>query len=138
MTFINDKLPGDKHDAGKDAPWTDIVKEDFYVTVYQDKYPVTEGHLLFVPRYNTTNVLSEAFNDAFRYGRAKVREGEWDGFNIGFNYGEAAGQTVPWPHIHLIPRRTGDVEDPTGGVRNVIPGKGNYRQNNIPTTVAKT
>jgi diadenosine tetraphosphate (Ap4A) HIT family hydrolase len=44
------------------------------------------------------------------------------------NWGEAAGQTVPYPHIHLIPRRKGDVEDPVGGVRNTIPGKGNYRK----------
>lgn len=49
-----------------------------------------------------------------------------DGFNIGFNSGTAAGQTVFHVHIHIIPRFTGDVEDPTGGVRNVIPGKGKY------------
>ena len=110
------------------APWTDLVQEDFHVAVYQDKYPCTPGRLLFVPKYNTTHILSEAFNDAFRYGREKVREGEWDGFNIGLNYGEAAGQTVDWPHIHLIPRRRGDVADPVGGVRNTIPGKGNYRK----------
>ena len=44
------------------------------------------------------------------------------------NYGKAAGQTVPWPHVHLIPRRNGDMEDPTGGVRHVIPEKGNYKK----------
>lgn len=46
------------------------------------------------------------------------------------NYGKTAGQTVDWPHIHLIPRQTGDVADPTGGVRNIIPGKGNYKKAN--------
>jgi diadenosine tetraphosphate (Ap4A) HIT family hydrolase len=61
-------------------------------------------------------------------GNHMVVSGECDGFNIGFNSGEAAGQTVMYPHIHLIPRRTGDVEDPVGGVRNTIPGKGNYRK----------
>jgi diadenosine tetraphosphate (Ap4A) HIT family hydrolase len=44
------------------------------------------------------------------------------------NWGEAAGQTVAYPHVHLIPRRKGDVEDPVGGVRNTIPGKGNYKK----------
>ena len=48
------------------------------------------------------------------------------GFNIGVNNGETAGQTVPHCHIHLIPRRAGDVEEPRGGVRHVIPGKGSY------------
>jgi diadenosine tetraphosphate (Ap4A) HIT family hydrolase len=48
------------------------------------------------------------------------------GCNIGVNVGSVAGQTVGHVHVHLIPRYDGDVEDPTGGVRNVIPGKGNY------------
>lgn len=109
------------------APWDDLVQEDFHVAVYRDRYPVTPGHLLFVPKYNAINVLTDAFGDAVRYGNRKVKEGEWDAYNIGINMGAAAGQTVNWPHIHLIPRRKGDVEDPTGGVRNTIPGKGNYR-----------
>jgi len=50
-----------------------------------------------------------------------------DGFNVGVNVGETAGQTIMHCHIHLIPRRRGDVADPIGGVRNTIPGKGNYR-----------
>lgn len=110
------------------APWDNIVEEDYHVKVFLDKYPVTEGHLLFVPKYNTVAVLTDAFEDAVRDGIARVRAGEWDGFNVGFNYGQAAGQTVPWPHVHLIPRRKGDMEDPTGGVRHVIPEKGNYRK----------
>jgi diadenosine tetraphosphate (Ap4A) HIT family hydrolase len=112
----------------KHYPWKDPIVNDFHVAVYEDKYPVAPGHLLFVPQFNTTLVLAEAFNDAYRTGRAKVQTGEWEGFNIGLNYGEAAGQTVDWPHIHLIPRFKGDVEDPVGGVRNVIPGKGNYKK----------
>jgi diadenosine tetraphosphate (Ap4A) HIT family hydrolase len=111
-----------------EVPWTNIVREDFHVVVYRDGYPVTEGHLLFVPVYNTIAVMSDAFEDALRYGKDRVVSGEWQGFNIGVNYGKAAGQTVMWPHIHLIPRRDGDVEDPIGGVRAVIPGKGNYKK----------
>lgn len=110
------------------APWDNFVEEDYHVKVFLDKYPVTEGHLLFVPKYNTVSVLIDAFEDAVRDGMRMVENGECDGFNVGFNYGKAAGQTVGWPHIHLIPRRTGDMEDPTGGVRHVIPEKGNYKK----------
>lgn len=114
-------------DESKDAPWDNMLEEDHHVVVYKDKYPVTEGHLLFVPKYNTVTVLMDAIEDAIRDGIRMVNEGQIDGFNVGFNYGKAAGQTVEWPHVHLIPRRTGDMEDPTGGVRYVIPEKGNYK-----------
>jgi len=111
-----------------DAPWTDIVQEDFHVVIYKDAYPVSRGHVLFVPKYNTMSILKDAFEDAVRYGRQMIDSGECDGFNIGMNYGAVAGQTVKWPHIHLIPRYDKDVEDPVGGIRNVIPGKGNYKK----------
>jgi diadenosine tetraphosphate (Ap4A) HIT family hydrolase len=110
------------------APWTELIEEDYHVKVFRDIYPVTEGHLLFVPKYNTVSVLMDCFEDAVKDGIKRVQLGEWDGFNVGLNYGAAAGQTVPWPHVHLIPRRTGDMEDPTGGVRHVIPEKGNYKK----------
>jgi diadenosine tetraphosphate (Ap4A) HIT family hydrolase len=111
-----------------EAPWTDVEREDFHVAVYKDKYPVSPGHLLFVPKYNSMPILKEAFEDAIRYGKTMIKDGRCDGFNVGINYGESAGQTVSWPHIHLIPRYIGDVEDPIGGVRNTIPGKGNYKK----------
>lgn len=111
-----------------EAPWSDLADEDYHVKVFHDKYPVTEGHLLFVPKYNTIPVLMDAIEDAIRDGIRMVEAGECNGFNVGFNFGEAAGQTVGWPHIHLIPRRIGDMEDPTGGVRHVIPDRGNYRK----------
>ena len=111
-----------------DAPWTELVEEDYHVKVFEDKYPCTPGHLLFVPKYNTVSVLTDAFESAVRWGQSMIDNGECDGFNIGLNYGPSAGQTVNWPHIHLIPRRAGDVEDPVGGVRNTIPGKGNYKK----------
>ena len=115
-------------DESKSAPWDNIITEDFHVKVFADKYPVTEGHVLYVPKYNTVSILMDAFEDAVRYGKSQVEQGIWDGFNVGFNYGHAAGQTVDWPHVHLIPRRNGDMPDPTGGVRHVIPEKGNYRK----------
>lgn len=123
---IFDSIPDALEDS--DAPWTEIASEDFHVAVFKDKYPVTEGHLLYVPKYNTVHVLMDAFQDAVRYGQLMVDTKNWDGFNVGFNYGKAAGQTVDWPHVHLIPRRIGDMEDPTGGVRHVIPEKGNYKK----------
>jgi len=128
MTFSQDKIfDGPETIAESNAPWDDIFSEDFHVIVYKDRYPVTPGHLLFVPKYNSMNILNDAFEDAVRYGNRKVQEGEFDAYNIGINMGAAAGQTIFWPHIHLIPRRKGDVQDPVGGVRNTIPGKGNYR-----------
>ena len=110
------------------APWRNPVSEDVHVLVYKDNYPVTEGHLLFVPKYNTVGVLRDVLEDAIKYGLENVQQGKWDGFNIGMNIGEAAGQTVQWPHVHVIPRREGDMDDPRGGVRHVIPEKGNYRK----------
>lgn len=110
------------------APWSNLVEEDYHVKVFEDSYPVSEGHLLFVPKYNTVAVLMDCFEAAVKDGIKRVYEGQWDGFNIGLNYGPAAGQTVEWPHVHLIPRRKGDMEDPTGGVRHVIPEKGNYKK----------
>ncbi len=110
------------------APWTELVEEDYHVKVFRDIYPVTEGHLLFVPKFNTVAVLMDCFEGAVKDGIQRVQNREWDGFNVGLNYGKAAGQTVPWPHVHLIPRRNGDMEDPTGGVRHVIPEQGNYKK----------
>lgn len=108
------------------TPWKKPVSKDYHVAVYEDGFPVTKGHLLFVPLYNTPEVIQDAFYDAYKKGISMMREGECDGFNIGLNIGTAAGQTVMYPHVHLIPRRNGDVKDPRGGIRNVIPDKGNY------------
>jgi len=83
------------------------------IEVHEDKYPVTEGHLLFVPQ-------------SLKRGFREMAQNKCDGFNVGINWGEAAGQTVAWPPVHLIPRRKGDMEDPRGGVRGVIPEKQKY------------
>lgn len=109
------------------APWTELENEDYHVAIYHDIYAVTEGHRLFVPKYNTIGVLKDAFENAVERGIKGMTEGEWDGFNVGINVGEAAGQTCTWPHVHLIPRRKGDMADPRGGVRHVIPERGNYK-----------
>lgn len=110
------------------APWTDLVSEDQGVVVFRDRYPVTPGHLLFVPKYPGNVPIETAFGAALCAGQRMVNQGECDGFNIGINIGTAAGQTVMYPHIHLIPRRLGDCEDPVGGVRGVVPGQANYKK----------
>ena len=124
------------HAAGA-APWDLRVEElsDFHVTVFRDRFPVTNGHLLFVPNYNTTEVINEAFYSAQLAGESMIKLGKCEAYNIGFNQGAAAGQTVMYPHIHLIPRRAGDCADPVGGVRGVIPEQQNYKSNSytIPT-----
>jgi diadenosine tetraphosphate (Ap4A) HIT family hydrolase len=111
------------------APWDDRVEElsDFHVAVFRDRYPVTPGHLLFVPQYNTDAVIMDCFNSAMLYGRRMVADGKCAAFNIGINMGREAGQTVMYPHVHLIPRRHGDCADPVGGVRGVIAGQANYK-----------
>ena len=111
------------------APWDLKVKElsDFHVAVFQDRFPVAKGHLLFVPQYNTDRVIMECFESAMLHGRRLVECNDCDAFNIGINMGKSAGQTVMYPHVHLIPRRTGDCADPVGGVRGVIHGQANYK-----------
>lgn len=111
------------------APWEDsqIIDDTYpHCVVYRDKFPVNPGHLLFVPKTNTPTDIAYCFAYAHSMASIQVEEFTDVHFNIGMNIGELAGQTVMYPHIHLIPRYEGDVEDPTGGVRNVIPNKGNY------------
>jgi len=99
-----------------------------------DGFPVTPGHALIVPyRHVPTWFDASDAERAELFGAidavcARIAEahGHVDGFNFGVNVGAAAGQTVPHLHLHVIPRRTGDMPDPRGGVRHVIPGKGNY------------
>lgn len=110
------------------APWDDLEMDLFDVKVYRDRYPVTPGHLLFVPIRDAPGNICEAVRMAILRGDTMVRNGECDAYNIGINLGEAAGQTVMYPHVHLIPRRAGDVPDPVGGVRGVIPGQANYKK----------
>jgi diadenosine tetraphosphate (Ap4A) HIT family hydrolase len=109
------------------APWVNPVTEDQHVAVFMDKYPVTTGHRLYVPKWDTDYGIWYAFRFAQEHGDNLRKQGEIDGYNIGINRGIAAGQTVLYPHVHFIPRMSGDCADATGGVRGVIPGQANYR-----------
>ncbi|MBR4987349.1 MAG: HIT family protein [Methanocorpusculum sp.] len=98
-----------------------------------DAYPVSPGHLLIIPRRHAADWfdLDSAEQQAILnlVSEAKLLLDEKyspDGYNIGINCGEAAGQTIFHVHVHLIPRYAGDVEHPRGGVRGVIPAKRNY------------
>ena len=111
------------------APWTNPVFETKTYNVYHDIYPVTDGHTLIVPKENTVENIAECFRYATSVGTMNVKNADNDvtGFNVGLNMGESAGQTCMYPHVHLIFRRDGDMEDPRGGVRHVIPERGNYK-----------
>ncbi len=111
----------------------DKLYENDHAYVIKDAFPVSTGHLLIIPKrhiqdyFGTTKPEVAAIDQAIRWGKAYLdKHYEPDGYNIGINNGKAAGQTVFHLHIHLIPRYTGDVSDPTGGVRGVIPGKRTY------------
>lgn len=99
-----------------------------------DKYPITPGHRLIIPKrhcgsyFKLENKEIEACNELLRTVRNQMMAEDPDigDFNIGINDGPLAGQTVPHCHIHLVPRRKGDVGDPRGGIRHIIPGKGKY------------
>ena len=114
----------------KRAPWTSIEYRTKSYWVFRDAYPVTEGHLLFVPTEENWEHLWDCFKGAYKFGHEGVKSGRWDAFNVGQNCGEAAGQTVMYPHVHMIPRRAGDMQDPRGGGKHVIPEKGNYKNAN--------
>lgn len=107
------------------------IKDNAYVKF--DKYPINPGHLLIIPRIHKSNYfkLSPKYQKAMQNLMIKFKtfldiHFKPDGFNIGINVGEYAGQTIKHVHMHLIPRYIGDVDNPTGGVRGVIPSKRIY------------
>jgi diadenosine tetraphosphate (Ap4A) HIT family hydrolase len=100
-----------------------LWENDIY-SVWADLFPVTPGHLLWIPKKNTVEHVRVAYGDAYEYGLNKIESKEWAGFNIGQNIGLAAGQTVLWPHIHLIPRHEDGSVD-KGGIRRAIPNGDN-------------
>lgn len=103
--------------------------------VLHDAFPLTHGHTLIVPRRHVTSLFelsaeeqAELWQLTAQVRSALVEQLHPDGFTIGVNDGEAAGQTVPHAHIHVIPRYVGDVADPRGGIRWVLPEKAAYRE----------
>lgn len=111
----------------------EVVMENKYSFAIYDKYPVNKGHLLIIPKRHVSDFFDCTMEErkSFNYLLEQAKELldlEYNpsGYNIGINCGEAAGQTIFHVHIHLIPRYNGDMVDPRGGVRGVIPDKQKY------------
>jgi len=118
-----------------EVPESEIIVNHDLCFARWDKFPVSPGHLLVIPKRHFESVF-DATADEFRAFREVLlqakhvieKEYKPGGYNIGVNDGQAAGQSVFHVHIHVIPRYKGDVENPLGGVRGVIPIKQKYRK----------
>lgn len=112
---------------------TEVLFENELALAFYDRHPVNQGHLLIVPKRHAETYfdLSQDEKRAIDslLGQCKDyldKQYQPDAYNIGLNCGQVAGQTIFHCHLHLIPRYEGDCQDPTGGVRGVIPHKQNY------------
>ena len=111
-----------------------IIYEDDVFYVIRDAYPVTTDHTLIILNEHNKTYFDlrdkdiVQLNNIIKFQKDSLigKDNSITGFNIGINQGETAGQTVMHLHIHLIPRRKGDIDDPRGGVRGVIPSKQKY------------
>ena len=111
-----------------------LIFEDDLTKVFRDNYPVSELHTLVTPKSHVPNIFDldvESFKHLFMITKIEANkivdlDKYVTGFNVGVNQGLSAGQTIMHAHIHIIPRRDGDVADPKGGVRWVLPDKADY------------
>tara|TARA_Y100001934_G_scaffold254301_1_gene320045 strand:- start:1040 stop:1432 length:393 start_codon:yes stop_codon:yes gene_type:complete len=124
------------NDTDFQSPFLDnrerILESEIGFVIY-DGFPVSEGHCLIVPHRVYSNYFDSTPGEIQGLQRLVIETKALldekfspDGYNVGINCGEDSGQTVPHVHIHLIPRYKGDVENPLGGVRGVIPSKQKY------------
>ena len=117
-----------------EVPEERVLRENELAYAIRDAFPVTSLHTLVIPKRHTPDYFAlgrpeiNACNRLLEEERRSIaeRDESIEAFNIGINNGEAAGQTIFHCHVHLIPRRRGDIKDPAGGVRNIMPGKGTY------------
>jgi diadenosine tetraphosphate (Ap4A) HIT family hydrolase len=115
----------------------DIIAQNELAVAFYDKYPVTHGHVLTVPKRHCKDFFElsqpevNSINQLSHQIRSKLQKEDHhiSGFNMGFNIGADSGQTIFHCHMHLVPRRKGDVKNPVGGIRNIIPNKGDYLNN---------
>ena len=110
-----------------------IIASSSLSVAFYDGFPVSPGHALIIPRRHVASFFEltqeeqqDLLNLADRVKRIVEERYHPDGYNIGINVGEAAGQSIFHVHMHIIPRYKGDVPNPRGGVRGVIPAKQNY------------
>ena len=109
-----------------------LFQNKSFYSIY-DTNPTTRGHVILIPKRHVASILNlenpepldlqECLKDTVKVIKKEFKP---DGYNIGINDGEAAGQTIFHLHVHIFPRYKGDVRNPKGGVRNIIPGKGDY------------
>ena len=113
-----------------------IIFSNNFFFIVRDSYPVTKHHTLIIPHRHISNFFDlndKEFNNLYVVLK-KERQSLIDldqgitGFNVGVNVGIDAGQSIMHCHIHLIPRRKGDIQNPRGGVRGVIPSKQKYNK----------
>lgn len=102
--------------------------ENSHAFAIYDDYPVSKGHILIVPKRHIEDYFSVKIREKFAIEQLLdaarqhlIDKYQPDGFNIGINCGKAAGQSIFHTHVHLIPRYEGDMDNPLGGVRGVIP-----------------
>lgn len=111
----------------------DKILEDKFAFAIYDAFPVSKGHSLIIPKrivFSVFDLDNEEYNNIF-YLLKKVKKILFDkfkpdAFNIGINNGTDAGQTIDHAHIHIIPRYKGDLKDPRGGIRNILPDNSGY------------
>ena len=119
-----------------DSKKSGIAHENNLAYASYDSYPVSDHHCLIIPKrhikdyFDMTNDELIACNDLIQIVKNEIlsKDVNVKGFNIGTNAGKIAGQSIMHCHIHLIPRREGDVDNPQGGVRSVIPNKQHYKR----------
>ena len=113
-----------------------IVHENDFAYVSYDSYPVSKFHCLIIPKrhikdyFDLSNEELIACNNLIKIIKKEIinKDKTVKGFNLGTNIGKISGQSIMHCHFHLIPRREGDVENPQGGVRSVIPQKQHYKR----------
>jgi diadenosine tetraphosphate (Ap4A) HIT family hydrolase len=111
-----------------------LIAENGLAFAIRDGFPVTELHSLIIPKRHVSDYFELtkeellACNELLRIVKEEIlaKDESVKGFNVGANSGLVAGQSIFHCHIHLIPRREGDVPNPKGGIRHLIPGKGAY------------
>ena len=109
-----------------------IIENDIGFVIL-DGFPVSEGHCLVIPKRVYADYFESTDEEIIGLQKLVIETKSYldqnfnpDGYNVGINCGEVSGQTVPHVHIHVIPRYAGDMENPRGGVRGVIPSKQKY------------
>ena len=128
MSSNGDNCPFCSLDTGR------VLESNEHALAFLDGFPVSELHTLVIPKRHVSTYFELAEGERtdihalLESQRAKImaKDETVEGFNIGWNCGEVAGQTVLHAHVHLIPRRKGDVKNPRGGVRCIIDSKGDY------------